>query len=119
MIIVTTRQMQQMDKNTIETFGIPGRVLMENAGRGALEVLSDYFDLEGTGVAVVAGRGQQRRRRICDRTLPYGDGCKRQLLSFIYPGPGPGRCQSQYGSGTGLMAEHPCHSSLKFRTKTP
>nr|WP_320015415.1 NAD(P)H-hydrate dehydratase [uncultured Desulfobacter sp.] len=57
MIIVTTRQMQQMDKNTIETFGIPGRVLMENAGRGALEMLSDHFDLEGARVAVVAGRG--------------------------------------------------------------
>lgn len=57
MIIVTTEQMQQMDKNTIETFGIPGRVLMENAGRGALEMLSDHFDLEGAGVAVVAGRG--------------------------------------------------------------
>ena len=57
MIIVTTRQMQQMDKNTIKTFGIPGRVLMENAGRGAIEVLSDHFDLEGARVAVVAGRG--------------------------------------------------------------
>lgn len=57
MIIVTTEQMQQMDKNTIETFGIPGRVLMENAGRGALEMLSDHFDLEGVRVAVVAGRG--------------------------------------------------------------
>lgn len=57
MIIVTTRQMQQMDKNTIESFGIPGRVLMENAGRGALEMLADHFDLEGARVAVVAGRG--------------------------------------------------------------
>ncbi|WP_035235681.1 bifunctional ADP-dependent NAD(P)H-hydrate dehydratase/NAD(P)H-hydrate epimerase [Desulfobacter vibrioformis] len=57
MIIVTTEQMQQMDKHTIETFGIPGRVLMENAGRGALEMLSDHFDLEDARVAVVAGRG--------------------------------------------------------------
>ncbi|WP_321494207.1 NAD(P)H-hydrate dehydratase [uncultured Desulfobacter sp.] len=57
MIIVTTQQMQQMDKNTIENFGIPGRVLMENAGRGALEILSEYFELEGARVAVVAGRG--------------------------------------------------------------
>ena len=57
MIIVTTRQMQQMDKNTIESFGIPGRVLMENAGRGAIEMLSEHFDLEGARVAVVAGRG--------------------------------------------------------------
>ena len=32
-------------------------VLMENAGRGAIEMLSDHFDLEGARVAVVAGRG--------------------------------------------------------------
>ena len=57
MIIVTTKQMQQMDKKTIEQFGIPGRVLMENAGRGALELLCDQFDLEDARVAVVAGRG--------------------------------------------------------------
>ncbi len=57
MIIVTTKQMQQMDKNTIEQFGIPGRVLMENAGRGALEMICDQFDLEDARVAVVAGRG--------------------------------------------------------------
>ena len=57
MIIVTTKQMQLMDQNTIETFGIPGRVLMENAGRGALEMLSEHFDLEGSRAAVVAGRG--------------------------------------------------------------
>ena len=58
MILVTTNQMQQMDKNTITNFGIPGMVLMENAGRGALETLVDRFDpIEDYRVAVVAGRG--------------------------------------------------------------
>ena len=58
MILVTAKQMQQMDKNTIEAFGIPGRVLMENAGRGALETLVDRFDpIEDKRVAVLAGRG--------------------------------------------------------------
>ena len=33
MILVTANEMQQMDRRTIESFGIPGRVLMENAGR--------------------------------------------------------------------------------------
>jgi NAD(P)H-hydrate epimerase len=58
MFIVTAKQMQKMDWFTIEEFGIPGRVLMENAGRGAV----DYFmetcgPTPGTRVAVVAGRG--------------------------------------------------------------
>ena len=58
MLVVTAKQMQEMDRYTIEEFGIPGRVLMENAGRGAV----DFF-METCGptpdsrVAVVAGRG--------------------------------------------------------------
>lgn len=102
MIIVTTRQMQQMDKNTIESFGIPGRVLMENAGRGAIEMLSEHFDLEGArGVVRVAGRGNNG-----------GDGfvIGRYLMEmgvsvsfFIHPGPGPRRCRGKYGPGTGPL----------------
>jgi len=50
--------MQTMDRRTIETFGIPGRVLMEAAGRGATWFLLERFpDLAGKSVAVVAGRG--------------------------------------------------------------
>ena len=38
MILVTADQMQRMDHRTINSFGIPGMVLMENAGRGAVEI---------------------------------------------------------------------------------
>ncbi len=58
MILVTAEQMQKMDAKTINDFGIPGLVLMENAGRGALEVLVDTFDpIEDFAIAIVAGRG--------------------------------------------------------------
>ena len=43
MYLVTAREMQDMDRTTIESFGIPGRVLMENAGRGATQMLFDTF----------------------------------------------------------------------------
>jgi NAD(P)H-hydrate epimerase len=43
MRIVTAAQMQAMDRLATERFGIPGRVLMENAGRGALQVLLQRF----------------------------------------------------------------------------
>lgn len=47
-----------MDKETIEEFGIPGRVLMENAGRGAFDFLKELFpDLESKRVSVLAGPG--------------------------------------------------------------
>ncbi len=58
MILVTAKQMQEMDRKTITEFGIPGLVLMENAGRGALEMLVDTFEpIAAFRVAVVAGRG--------------------------------------------------------------
>ena len=58
MILVTASEMQKMDRRTIEVFGIPGRVLMENAGRGATRFFLDTFsDLTAKTVAVMAGRG--------------------------------------------------------------
>ena len=58
MYLVTASEMQQMDRQTIESFGIPGRVLMENAGLGATHVLLDQFDnITKKKVGVIAGRG--------------------------------------------------------------
>ncbi len=58
MQLVTASEMQEMDRLTIESFGIPGRVLMENAGRGAVDFLLETFkELKGRRVGVMAGRG--------------------------------------------------------------
>jgi len=58
MIVVTASEMQQIDRRTIEDFGIPGMVLMENAGRGATGFLLNQFpDLKSKRVGVLAGRG--------------------------------------------------------------
>jgi NAD(P)H-hydrate epimerase len=58
MYLVTAEEMREMDRQTIESFGIPGRILMENAGRGATRVLQeDFAELARKRVAVVAGPG--------------------------------------------------------------
>jgi ADP-dependent NAD(P)H-hydrate dehydratase / NAD(P)H-hydrate epimerase len=58
MYIVTAAQMQEMDRRTIQEFGIPGRVLMECAGRGATRVFLENLYKQGPGrVGVMAGRG--------------------------------------------------------------
>lgn len=58
MYLVTAEEMQRMDRETIESCGIPGRVLMENAGRGATRFLLDRFpDLSRKRIGVMAGRG--------------------------------------------------------------
>ena len=58
MLLVTANQIQDIDKQTIESFGIPGLVLMENAGRGAFDFLiKKVKHITQKKVAVIAGRG--------------------------------------------------------------
>ncbi len=58
MKVATAEQMQELDRKAIETYRIPGIVLMENAGRGATEVISNTFpDLQKMKIAIVAGKG--------------------------------------------------------------
>ena len=55
---VTAEEMAEIDRTAIEEVGIPGVVLMENAGRGATEIMWGYFpDLSEKRVAVLAGGG--------------------------------------------------------------
>jgi hydroxyethylthiazole kinase-like uncharacterized protein yjeF len=56
--VATAEQMQELDRKAIETYRIPGIVLMENAGRGAVEAISNAFpDILKKRVAIVAGKG--------------------------------------------------------------
>ncbi len=58
MFLVTANEMQRMDRHTINAFGIPGRVLMENAGRGATAFFLKAVHQGSRGsVGVMAGRG--------------------------------------------------------------
>src|SRR4030042_4218510 len=59
MKLVTTAEMREIDKTAIERYGIPGPVLMENAGRGAAEaILTTKPELTyGQKVAIFSGPG--------------------------------------------------------------
>lgn len=77
MYILTAQEMREMDRRTIESFGLPGRILMENAGRGAADALLERFGpLCGGGVAVMAGRGNNGgdgfviARCLCQKKIP-------------------------------------------------
>jgi len=56
--IVTASQMQAIDQSAIRKFGIPGLVLMENAGRGVVHLMRRHIpELQNKKVTVVAGKG--------------------------------------------------------------
>ncbi len=58
MYIVTADQMKELDRRTIQETGIPGAVLMENAGRGTVDQILCYFPYKKNGpVHVLCGRG--------------------------------------------------------------
>ncbi|WZL72177.1 NAD(P)H-hydrate dehydratase [Clostridiaceae bacterium 35-E11] len=58
MKIVTSEQMKQVDRTAIQEFGIPGIVLMENAGLSVLEeVMKSLKDKTNQEVVIVCGRG--------------------------------------------------------------
>lgn len=56
MRVLTAGQMAAVDRHAIESLGIPGPVLMENAARGAVSALSERFP-EAESIVVLAGPG--------------------------------------------------------------
>ena len=76
MFLVSAKEMQEMDRLTIESFGIPGMVLMENAGRGATDTLTEKFPgIYKQKVAVMAGGGNNggdgfvMARYLCEKGI--------------------------------------------------
>lgn len=57
-VVVTARQMAAIDQYTIETVGIPGIVLMENAGVSVVHEIQGLLGkLEGKQVVILCGKG--------------------------------------------------------------
>jgi len=56
--LTTAAQMREMDRRTIEDFGVPSLVLMENAALRVVDVIAERFGpLGGRRVGVVCGKG--------------------------------------------------------------
>ena len=57
MRVLTTAQMRDADRRTIDDVGIPSAVLMENAGRELVAAMAPLLESGGQRVAVVCGKG--------------------------------------------------------------
>lgn len=57
MRVVTNAEMKKIDQYAIKKMGIPSAVLMENAGRGCVDVLERYSDLDGLRTLIICGKG--------------------------------------------------------------
>ncbi len=57
-LVFTSNEMKMCDEITINKFGVPGLLLMENAGRGVVEVVKKrYSPLADKKVLIVCGKG--------------------------------------------------------------
>ena len=64
--VTTAEEMRRLDEVTIHDVGIPGVVLMENAGRGVSDEIICALDWpEGSRVAILAGAGTWSWRKPC------------------------------------------------------
>src|SRR5918999_1153585 len=58
MIVVTAAQMREMDRLTIEKYGVPSLTLMERAGKAVAQAIAERFGrIAKKGVLIVAGKG--------------------------------------------------------------
>jgi NAD(P)H-hydrate epimerase len=58
MKVVTPSQMKEIDEFAIQSIGIPGVVLMENAALGIVnEIVGDFGDIKGKAICLFAGKG--------------------------------------------------------------
>jgi ADP-dependent NAD(P)H-hydrate dehydratase / NAD(P)H-hydrate epimerase len=58
MIVVTAEQMREMDRLTIQRYGVPSLTLMERAGTGITQAIIERFARNARkGVLIVAGKG--------------------------------------------------------------
>ena len=56
--IVTSSEMREIDRRSIEEVGIPGLILMENAGLGVVQVIETYFEeIIDASIMILCGRG--------------------------------------------------------------
>jgi NAD(P)H-hydrate epimerase len=57
MIVAATEEVRGLDRRAIEEYGMPGVILMENAGAGAARIALEMLGREGGRVLILCGRG--------------------------------------------------------------
>src|SRR5574337_266392 len=86
MKILTAPQMQRIDQLTTERYGVPSLTLMENAGRGVVELLAARFSPLGEQrIAILCGRGNNGGDGLVVARLLRERGLKPRVLLLADP----------------------------------
>jgi ADP-dependent NAD(P)H-hydrate dehydratase / NAD(P)H-hydrate epimerase len=104
MILTTAQQMKQLDQQTIAEFGLPGLVLMENAARGAVQVVQSQYP-QARSMVVFCGKGNNGGDGLAMARYFHGQGFKVKVYLT--------------GSGSGLKGEAALQFLLMSQLKIP
>jgi NAD(P)H-hydrate epimerase len=104
MKLVTAAQMREMDRVTIEEYGLPGIALMENAGRAVAEAAAELLPETGGRVLVLAGKGNNGGDGFVAARHLAGRGAEVAVMLFCPPDElqGDAATNCQYAMKTGL-----------------
>ncbi len=86
MLLASAAQMRELDRKTIEEIGIPGMVLMENAGRGTVDWMQTVFGpVKGKSVIIFAGPGNNGGDGLVIARTVHGLGAFPFLFLLVDP----------------------------------
>ena len=81
--LATASQMRELDRRSITEIGIPGAVLMENAGRATVDAMEREFGpVQGKGVCIFAGPGNNGGDGLVIARCVHGRGGYPLVLLF-------------------------------------
>ena len=86
MRLLTAEEMRLADRTAIEEFGIPGMVLMENAGQAVVREIENMLgDLSGKKVAIFCGGGNNGGDGLVAARHLHNRGCEVRLYFLTDP----------------------------------
>ncbi len=86
MKILTSAEMQRIDRLTTERYGVPTLTLMENAGRGVVEFLNARFaPLDMQRIVILCGKGNNGGDGMMAARLLREQGLRPRVLLFTAP----------------------------------
>ncbi len=115
-VVVTSAEMQACDRYAIDTLKIPGLVLMENAGRGVVEIMEKHFGaMRGKTVIVICGKGNNGGDGYVVARHLFNKGAKVIVLLLWKPSEQKGDAKITFESILKISSKFKKHQMLQIK----
>jgi hydroxyethylthiazole kinase-like uncharacterized protein yjeF len=106
--VVSAEEMKWCDESTIKTYGIPGLLLMENAGKAVVDIIKKEFgSLGSTCVLIVCGKGNNGGDGFVVARLLLNTGARIHVIMMAEPSELKGDAKKNFLTLTKLAKKSP------------